>query len=424
MTYFHDRTLATFAWCLLLGAATAHAEISLIGTGAIPGTARDQSGLSNVLEDNVTPGDLIGGLGSAVTYGGSRNIYYAVPDRGPADGATTYKDRLYTLEIDVTKTAPNAYKIDPRVTHTRLLRAKTGVFTGSAAVFDAVNSPESLRFDPEGLRVSGCGDSVYVSDEYGPFVYEFLIGSGKRVRSLGVPNKFLIDLPSATANDELTKNLAGRQSNRGMEGLAISPDGRKLYGIMQSALIQDGALDAMSSRIGLNNRILEIDVETGAVRELVYPLEEPANGVSEIVAVNDREFLVLERDGRAGAAAVFKKIFKIDISEATDVRTIKTLPTSGLPADVVAVTKALFLDLLEARFGLAGPTFPEKLEALAFGPALGDGRLLLFVVSDNDFLQNQNTNFYAFAIDRSDLPGYAPQEVQRGRNCAPRDDED
>ena len=60
-----------------------------------------------------------------------------------------------------------------------------------------------------------------------------------------------------------------------MEGLAISPDGTKLYGIMQSALIQDGGLSG-ASRVGLNNRIVEIDVETGAVRELVYQLEDPA----------------------------------------------------------------------------------------------------------------------------------------------------
>jgi hypothetical protein len=43
-------------------------------------------------------------------------------------------------------------------------------------------------------------------------------------------------------------------------------------------------------------------------------------------------------------------------------------------------------------------------------------------VNDNDFLQTQSTNFYAFAIDRSDLPGYAPQEIRRGRHCERNDD--
>jgi hypothetical protein len=196
----------------------------------------------------------------------------------------------------VKKLAPNAYKIDPKVLRTRLLRTKApdGLFTGSAAAFDPTNSPASLRLDPEGVRASACGDTVYISDEYGPFVYEFRISNGKRVRSLDLPHKFLIDFPSANPTEELTKNAFGRQANRGMEGLAISPDGSKLYGIMQSALIQDGALKG-TSRIGLNNRIVEIDVETGAVREFVYQLDAASNGVSEIVAVNDRELLVLER---------------------------------------------------------------------------------------------------------------------------------
>ena len=46
---------------------------------------------------------------------------------------------------------------------------------------------------------------------------------------LAVPSKFLIANPSADPNTELLGNTSGRQANRGMEGLAISPDGRTLY---------------------------------------------------------------------------------------------------------------------------------------------------------------------------------------------------
>ena len=88
-----------------------------------------------------------------------------------------------------------------------------------------------------------------------------------------------------------------------MEGLAISPDGTKLVGIMQNALLQDGALDAKNTRIGVNNRILELDLATGKTREIVYRIEDPTHMVCEILAVNDREFLVLERDGKNGKDA-------------------------------------------------------------------------------------------------------------------------
>ena len=40
---------------------------------------------------------------------------------------------------------------------------------------------------------------------------------------------------------EIANNTSGRVANKGMEGLAITPDGRTLVGIMQNALIQDAA---------------------------------------------------------------------------------------------------------------------------------------------------------------------------------------
>jgi hypothetical protein len=406
----------------VLNVSAAVADVKFIGQGTIPGNAKDQSGLSGLLEDNVTPKDQAGGFGSAIAYTGKDNLYVATPDRGPADGTTSYIDRFYAIRIDLKRLGENQYEVTPKIVSTRLMRnGSREYFTGSAAAFDGTGSPESLRFDPEGVRVSACGHSIFVSDEYGPYLYEFSLASGKRLRAIAVPNKFLIDAPSATPSDELSVNRAGRQAHRGMEGLAISPDGTKVYGIMQSPLIQDGGLEA-GQRVGLNARIVEINLETSGVREFLYQLDNRGNGISEILAVNDHEFLVLERDGRAGAAATFKKIFKIDIAgatKATDIRQVQTLPTSGTPGGIVPVTKALFLDMLDPAFGLAGPTFPEKLEGLAFGPDLKDGRHTLVVTSDNDFLAAQPSRFYVFAIDHNDLPGFTPQDIAHwySREC-------
>src|SRR5262245_55473181 len=289
---------------------------------------------------------------------------------------------------------PARHRRDPGRADTSALAPGAGVplsnedgqgFTGSSAAFDATNSPASLRFDPEGIRMSPAG-TFFVSDEYGPFVYEFN-AAGRRLRSLPVPANFLIDHPRAVGADELPPtNTKGRQSNRGMDGLAISPDGSKLYGMMQNALIQDGALNAANQRRGFHNRILEIDLATGATREFVYVLTDRSNGVNEILAINDHQFLVIERDGAGGNDAAFKKLFKIDITGATDVSGVPSLPqTAPLPPAVVPVSKTLFLDLLDPAFGLKGPNFPEKIEGLAFGPDLPGGRHLLLVSHDNDF---------------------------------------
>jgi hypothetical protein len=395
------------AACVTTIAATAvvsAAPIELIGVGSLPGDASDGfTGLVPATLEDGTPHDRLGGFGSGITYTGIGNRYIAAPDRGPADGTTSYLDRYYVFDIAVAPGAPPA--VVPTLSSATLLTNESGEnFTGNAGAFDATNSPASLRLDPESVRVEAFG-RFFLSDEYGPFVYEFA-ANGDRVRSIPIPAKFLIDHPNATGALELPPgNLQGRQANRGMEGLAITPDGSKLYGMMQSPLIQDGALDASSNRIGVNNRLLEIDLASGATRELVYVMDSKGNGSNEIVAVNDHQFLVIERDGKGGSSAVVKKIFLIDISGATDVSDVAALPTSGLPANVVPVSKTLFIDLLSPAFGLAGAGFPEKIEGLAFGPDLPDGRHLLIVTNDNDFVAANPNNFYAFAIDPSALPG-------------------
>ena len=394
---------------LLVAANLAHADpIELIGVGVVPGTTSDGLILTPPVLEDGTPHDRMGGFGSAISYTGIGQRYLATPDRGPADGTTSYRDRYYLIDIVVTPGSPTPVAVS-LVQATPLSREDGEIFTGGSGAFDAANSPASLRFDPEGIRVSPAG-RFFVSDEYGPFVYEFDT-TGRRVRILSVPEKFLIDHPNAVGADELPPgNTKGRQANRGMEGLAISPDGSKLYGIMQNALIQDGALNAANSRRGLHNRILEIDVATGRTRELVYVLDDRSYGVNEILAINDHEFLVLERDGNPGASAAFKRIFRIDLVGATDVSGVATLPQTGpLPAGVTPVSKTPFLDLLLPSFGLAGPDFPEKIEGLAFGPDLPDGRHLLLVTSDNDFFANQDSKIFAFAVPPDALPGFQPQ---------------
>jgi hypothetical protein len=107
---------------------------------------------------------------------------------------------------------------------------------------------------------------------------------------------------------------------------------------------------------------------------------------------------VLERDGDAGESAGFKKIFRISTKNATDVSKILELPAPMLPVGIVPVTKTLFLDLLDPKFGLKGKDFPAKIEGLAFGPDLPDGRKLLIITTDNDFKPDEPTWIYAFAV--------------------------
>ena len=153
---------------------------------------------------------------------------------------------------------------------------------------------------------------------------------------------------------------------------------------------------------------------TGTTREFVYQLDSRSNGVNEIIAINNTQFLVIERDGNGGTAAAVKKIYKIDIGNATDVSNVASLPQTGTPVGVSNVTKSLFLDLLNPAFGLAGASFPEKIEGLSFGYDVFDGTNwlhTLIVTNDNDFLENQPLNFYVFGFTDTDLPGLLRQQI-------------
>jgi hypothetical protein len=387
----------------MLGAAQAQAQerCELIGQVRLEGTARDRSGLPGESAPGY-PQDLLGGF-SALRYTGHENRYILLPDRGPGDGAASYPCRFHVVEIEAVPQPGGAHRLEFALKATHLLRDEHGVpWSGSQAARSAGRGP-ALRLDPEGLAAMPDG-GLLVSDEYGPHLVEFL-PDGAWKRALRVPSKFLIAHPAASKDDEAARNSRGRQPNRGFEGATLTPGGGKLFAVAQGPLTQDAAL-ADGKRRGRFARVVEFDLPSGATREYVFPLVSPKYGVSEILAINETEFLVLERDGEAGGHAKYKRILRANLAEATDVSGIDPLPAEKLPSGVAAMKTAPFLDLMDSRYGLAGDDLPEKFEGLTFGPKLPDGRLLLLVAVDNDFQSNRPSLILAFAVDPQCLPGY------------------
>lgn len=443
----------------LFAGQSAYATVDLIAIGSIDGNYEDFALQTAAPLENGIAGNLLGGLGSGLAYAGG-NTFIAVPDRGPnaaaynaaVDDTTSYIPRFHTLHMSLAPSAAGSalpYTLTPMLTGTVLLSSKTPLVYGNGAAvglgagapalntkrsfyfsgrsdnFDPAQistNPNNGRFDPEGVRVSRDGKSVFISDEYGPYVYQFDRDTGRRVRAFALPAKFAVTHLSSVGNTEISSNTVGRVANKGMEGLAISPDGKTLFGAMQSPLIQDGGVDAPYTRI------LKIDVETGATQEFAYPLSNIGTAskpkyptVSDIVAINDHEFLVDERDGKGrgdGSTAVVKKIYKIDLAGAQDVSGLAG--ASNLATK--AVSKALFLDVVSSlnAHAIASTDIPAKLEGLAFGPDVVIGGMTkhtLFIANDNDFtatvgsMANPN-NFIVFAFDSADLPGLVPQKIR------------
>jgi hypothetical protein len=439
-------------------AAQLHSQtLQLLAVGTLnhsrAGDWADVSGLTYKLENGV-PANYLGGFGSAITYVGG-NEFLALPDRGPnavefndkVDNTVAYVNRFHTVHLNLQPNTSGSglpFELKPELQHTTPLWSATplvygignglgigsGVppinailqnyFTGRSDGFDpSQNSgdPKDARFDTEGIRVSNDGKSVFISDEYGPYVYQFDRSSGVRLRSFALPSSFYVTNLSPVGNTEISGNTVGRTANKGMEGLAITPDGKTLVGIMQNSLIQDANLKGAAAKM---LRIVTIDIESGQVtHQFAYSLTT-GSGVSEILALNNHEFLVDERDGHGrgnGDDAVVKQIFKIDLTGATDVSAM-----DGKTAATHAVSKTLFVDLVASlkAAGIPASEIPAKIEGISFGPDLKDGHETihtLWVANDNDFLATvpdangnmiDNPNqFFVFGFTDADLAGSA-----------------
>ncbi len=435
----------------LLAAPAAHAAPTLIAQGTLSassaGPLADLSGLTGKLENGMAA-NILGGVGSGLAYAGN-GIFLGVPDRGPnatvynakIDNTVTWIPRFHTIQMALTPAAAGSalpYTLTPTLRATTLLWNATALtygngadvgaaagtpgqntaakffFTGRSDAYDRAKTavhPENGRFDPEAIQLSNDGKFLFLSDEYGPYVYQFDRVTGARVKAFKLPGNLDSPILSPLGDTEIGENTVGRTANKGMEGLAITPDGKTLVGIMQAALVQDAAVAATKKLV----RIVTIDIASGATKEFGYMLTD-GSGISEIIAINDHEFLLDERDGAGlgdNSAAKVKKMFRIDIANATDITNLY-----GQQAVDAAVKKTQFLDLV-ALLGANGVTpdkVPAKIEGMAFGPDVtinGAVQHTLFIANDNDFLTDvsgQNT-FYVVAFTDADLPGFVRQQV-------------
>jgi glycerophosphoryl diester phosphodiesterase len=90
--------------------------------------------------------------------------------------------------------------------------------------------------------------------------------------------------------------------------MAYSPDRSTLYPLLEGTVQGDPANSL---------RIYEFDVATKQYKGLLgyYRTEVAGHAIGDFTPINRNEFLVIERDGRQGAAAEFKKIYKVDLSK-------------------------------------------------------------------------------------------------------------
>jgi len=181
---------------------------------------------------------------------------------------------------------PNStVEVDPEIRRLRLL-------TGGD--FDI----ESFRRAPDG--------TFWFGDEFGPFLIH--TDAGGRVLEAPIP------LPGVKSpqNPFLGGETPNLPRSRGFEGMALTPNGRFLYPMLEGSL----TTDPDQRRLIINEFDLWRKRYTG--RQWFYKLDaETPTGqaIGDLTAITNRRFLVIERDNFEGPAASFKKVFVIDLDE-------------------------------------------------------------------------------------------------------------
>jgi hypothetical protein len=375
--------------------APSQAAPQYVNSLVIPGNLIDLSGGTSVNNGRF-------GTFSDLYYNPTLNQWWGLSDRGPGGGTISYNTRVQRFSLDVNKStgAIANFKIEETV-----LFREGGLSFNGLAPSPAAPSVLGLSLDPEGFVVLPKNGNFLVSDEYGPSVYEFA-PNGNFIRSYSVPSNVV---PKAGSNVDYNAlptpgiQTAGREVNRGLEGLAVTPDGRFAYAMLQNGTITDGNVSSGSFQRSLYTRILKYDTSTGdVVGQYAYrldgagPAPSQGRGLSAVVALDENRFMVLERNNRglgvnSNLSSADKKVYIINLTGATDVSAIN-LNSTTLPPGAVAVSKSApsLLDLAANRLAELGDLSPEKWEGLSVGPMLDDGSYLLLAGTDNDFSVTQN----------------------------------
>jgi hypothetical protein len=185
--------------------------------------------------------------------------------------------------------------------------------------FPIVNESTSERiltgsdFDIESFVIDQTGD-IWVGDEFGPYILHF------------DSNGTLLDAPISTPNINAMGNLdtttevrspdnpflsAPEEANigrtGGFEGMAFRPSGYMLYPLLEKSVETDPP-DAL--------RIYDFQPDGPDFADFVgfYRKTVSNHAIGDFTPINDKEYLVIERDSAQAATAQFKKIFKIDIT--------------------------------------------------------------------------------------------------------------
>ena len=333
----------------------------------------------------------VGGL-SAITYDSSRNVFYALSD----DRGRLAPPRFYTVEI-----AANTATEEPEIQSIQVTDV-TFLKDADGTVYD------SDRLDPEGMILSP-RSSLFITSEgvaetnSPPALNEYDLASGVLKTEFRLPNRYLPQEIAAADTSDEANTPQGIRDNQGFEALALGPTSTngefepfRLFIATESALAQDFDADPANP---LTSRFLHYLIgpdQSTLISEHAYPLSlEPlgavSNGLTEILAIDQGgHFLALERV--YGIRGFEIKLFQLATGGATDISTLNQLPSLD---GINPIRKQLLLDFATLDLPVAAI---DNLEGMTFGSPFPDGSASLWIISDDNFSEDQTTQIWLFRL--------------------------
>ncbi|WP_454739585.1 esterase-like activity of phytase family protein [Cupriavidus necator] len=256
----------------------------------------------------------------------------------------------------------------------------------------------SRTVDPEGIRVTPNGN-LYVSSE-GNFSTNPASLFQPFVREIRADGSFVRDFEMPAAFNYVDNSSSGGRSNKLFEALAVTPDGQ-VFTANEDALIEDGPITTLQA--GSVLRVVRLDVATGkATAQYAYqlpriPLDKaatgsfpPDNGLPELLAVSNNEFIAVERAFADGVGNTIRLTRATIEPDTTDVRSFRSL----VGASYKPMKRELLLEMPVVYQGVK----LDNIEGISWGPRLPNGHRTLVLMADNNFADNQATQFLAFEI--------------------------
>lgn len=238
----------------------------------------------------------------------------------------------------------------------------------------------SGEVDPEALRFDPCGEGVFWSSEQ--------VAAGQSTPVLRTATREGVQTQQIPLPDSWTAGASvGGQDNATLEGFTFDAACGALWLAMEGPLKQDGALPHGDAAAII--RLVLIDRVGRPLREVAYRLDpiraQPDEhgqdtGISEILRLDDRRLLVLERSGvRAKADGTWSWHCRLYLAEVGAAADVSAIASFRLQTPSVA-TKSLIVD-----FDALTTPIHANLEGMAWGPPQADGVPPLVLVSDNNF---------------------------------------